>query len=185
MRITRTLRRRGGGPDRRRGVAAVEFAVVLPLLTIFIFGIWDMGRLIEVQNVLEQAAREGGRTAAAGRINDNDVLLSTTNDALRHFTVEDSVKRYVELNLPGRPGVGDAVTVTLTPLDGASFVHPGDAEQLDRFAVEVSLPRDQVRWIWFNNIAPGQTELTARSVWRSMKDEPLAVDTTIPQDAAP
>lgn len=50
-----------------RGSAAVEFALVLPLLLLLIFGIIDFGRALNVQITLSAAAREGARWAALGQ----------------------------------------------------------------------------------------------------------------------
>jgi Flp pilus assembly protein TadG len=49
-----------------RGAAAVEFALVLPLLLILVFGIIDFGRAFNAQITLTQAAREGARMTALG-----------------------------------------------------------------------------------------------------------------------
>lgn len=49
-----------------RGAAAVEFALVLPLLLVLLFGVIDFGRLLNAQIMLTEAAREGARAAAMG-----------------------------------------------------------------------------------------------------------------------
>jgi Flp pilus assembly protein TadG len=54
---------------RDRGAAAVEFALLLPLLTLLVFGIVDFGRALNAQITLTQAAREGARMAALGEPN--------------------------------------------------------------------------------------------------------------------
>jgi len=51
---------------RDRGTAAVEFALVLPVLLLIVFGIIDFGRALNAQIVLTGAAREGVRLAALG-----------------------------------------------------------------------------------------------------------------------
>jgi len=55
------LRRRG---RRSRGQSLVEFAVVLPLFVLMLFGVVDAGRMIYLHTVLSQAAREGVRVAS-------------------------------------------------------------------------------------------------------------------------
>lgn len=63
---------RGRGSDR--GAAAVEFALVLPLLLLIVFGIVDFGRAYNAQIELTQAAREGVRLAA---LSQPDVVTRT------------------------------------------------------------------------------------------------------------
>jgi hypothetical protein len=64
------MRRVGlGGTGRDRGAAAVEFALVLPLLLLLVFGIIDFGRALNAQVTLTQAAREGARLVALNQPN--------------------------------------------------------------------------------------------------------------------
>ena len=55
---------RGRAGDR--GATAVEFALLLPLLLMMVFGLIDFGRALNAQLTLTQAAREGARLAALG-----------------------------------------------------------------------------------------------------------------------
>lgn len=61
----------------------VEFAVALPLLAVFVVGIFDFSGAFTLKQKLANAAREGSRAAAAGPANDlgNPVPASVT-DAL-------------------------------------------------------------------------------------------------------
>lgn len=49
--------------DRSRGAAALEFALVLPILLMLVFGTIDFGYMINRTTVLNNAAREGAREA--------------------------------------------------------------------------------------------------------------------------
>src|SRR5215469_5880952 len=60
--MTRQVRR--GSANSDRGAAAVEFALLLPLLLLIVFGIVDFGRAINAQITITQAAREGARALA-------------------------------------------------------------------------------------------------------------------------
>ena len=65
---TKNRQRPGSGaPDR--GAAAVEFALLLPVLLLLVFGIIDLGRALNAQITLTQAAREGARLAALSEAN--------------------------------------------------------------------------------------------------------------------
>jgi Flp pilus assembly protein TadG len=51
--------------ERRRGQALVEFALVIPIFLLMVFGLLDMGRAVYSNHTLSQAAREAARLAAA------------------------------------------------------------------------------------------------------------------------
>src|SRR5689334_20071830 len=60
------IRRPSARTRIRQGVAAVEFAVVLPFLLLLLAGIWEVGAMVEVQQILSNAAHVGGRQASTG-----------------------------------------------------------------------------------------------------------------------
>jgi len=70
---------------RDRGVAAVEFALLLPMLLLLIFGIIDFGRALNAQITLTQAARTGARVDAVdnstGVPNSSATVTSVTQGA--------------------------------------------------------------------------------------------------------
>ncbi len=51
--------RRRGPRDRSRGQALVEFALVIPIFLVMFFGLFDVGRVVYINNALSEASREG------------------------------------------------------------------------------------------------------------------------------
>jgi len=63
----------------RSGAAAVEFAFMAPVVFLLIFGIFEYGRIILVQQLLENAVRTGARYAV---VNTSDSTLTTDTQAI-------------------------------------------------------------------------------------------------------
>lgn len=59
--------------NHERGAAAVEFALILPVLLLLVFGIVEFGRVYNIQTSMTAAAREGARAMAI----DNDSVAAT------------------------------------------------------------------------------------------------------------
>ncbi len=133
-------RQRNGHP--RRGTAAVEMAVVAPLIVTLLLGTWEMGRFVEVQQIISDAAREGGRQAASGQMTNSQVISAVTS--------------YV--SFAGLPTADLVVTVSdlTTP---ATDVSP--ATSLDQIQVTVSLPFKDVRWTALKLVTTDATNVTA------------------------
>jgi Flp pilus assembly protein TadG len=49
--------------ERSRGQGLVEFAIVLPIIALIVFGLLDLGRAVFEYNTVAQAARQAARTA--------------------------------------------------------------------------------------------------------------------------
>jgi Flp pilus assembly protein TadG len=69
--------------SREEGVAAVEFALILPVLALLLFGVLEFGRVWSQYQVFQGAAREGARCAAvqATEFSDCDIQTSIQNAA--------------------------------------------------------------------------------------------------------
>jgi Flp pilus assembly protein TadG len=146
----------------RRGIAAVELGVVLPLLLLLLVGIWEVGRMVEVEQLLVNAVREGGRQASTG--------VKTVDE------VKDVVVRYLKQNGISAVSAQDVSVVNVT---NAARYDPSMANQLDQFRITVSIPFDSVRWVLLDQITTVRT-LTASADWYSMRDIPITVDYAIP-----
>jgi Flp pilus assembly protein TadG len=108
-----TKRRQREPSKRDRGAAAVEFALLLPLLLLIVFGIVDFGRALNAQITLTQAAREGARLAALGQPN----VVGRTQSAATGLS---PVAVTVTACAPGGSGANATVQVSYS----FSFVTP-------------------------------------------------------------
>jgi Flp pilus assembly protein TadG len=134
---------------------------VLIFLVPLLIGTWEVGRLVQIQQLMFNATREGGRQAAGSNLNAAGV---------KQFVVN-----YLTLN--GIPCTTSDVTVT--NLTNSARSDPSTANQLDSFQVTVTIPFDSVRWVILKQIT-STTQLTASTTWYSMNDSPLSINTTIP-----
>jgi len=97
---------------RSRGQSLVEFALVFPLFVVLLFGFFDVGRLVYVNNAVAQAAREGARWASvAGRVQDAtypaNIVTQTENGMVAVPTPTVTVKCF----LPTDPSLGTPAAV--------------------------------------------------------------------------
>ena len=128
----------------RRGVTAVEFAIVAPLLFLLVLGMVEFGRMVMVQQILTNGSREGARRAILEQATVSEVE-TVVADYLRSTSVSGATVT-VDPDTLTHIGFGDPVTVT------------------------VSVPYSQVSWVpapWFL----GGTNLTAQSVMRAERPE--------------
>lgn len=97
----------------QRGAAMVEFAIILPLLLLVVFGILQFGLLFYNYLDLTSATRDGARRAAVSRLSLNGA--QTTRDAIAASTsVVDDSQTTVTIT-PGTPWTsGNAVNVKVT-----------------------------------------------------------------------
>lgn len=95
-----------------RGAAAVEFALILPVLILLVMGLVEFSRVFNIQISLSNAAREGARTMAIH----NDAGMAAT------------------AAIAAAPSINPAIT------DGQIAVTPGDCAADD--TVEVTIDYD-------------------------------------------
>src|SRR6266540_7504972 len=72
--------------SREEGVAAVEFALILPVLALLLFGVLEFGRVWSQYQVFQGAAREGARCAAVQATQFSDCEIQPAiNEAAGHY----------------------------------------------------------------------------------------------------
>jgi len=155
------LRRKRRATVRRRGVAAVEAALLLPLALMLMLGTWELGRLIQVSQVLENAAREGGRAASTGQ---------NTNSQ-----VQQTVLNY--LQNAGLPSTSATVTITDLTTPGTDC---SEATELDQLQIKVTLPFTAVRWSAATLVTNRSTTLQATTVYYSSNGASYPTSISVP-----
>jgi Flp pilus assembly protein TadG len=172
-------------PGRRRvrpGVAAVELAAVFMFLVLpLMIGVWEVGRLIQVKQLVSGGAREGARLAAQGYTVGTNGVTTEVRGETGPVNVHDAVYRY--LVAAGLATLQrDDVTVTFTFLagrsDGQPSTEPYQGEKNQPFTVLVSVPWDRVRWVNLGLIRPERVEFVV--TWYMLTDDAFTVNTTLP-----
>ena len=125
---------RGRG-QHAHGQALVEFAIVAPIVFLIILGLFDVGRLVFINNELSEGAREGARfgvvqgRAAAEFSGDSTAVSDARSCPVRgraspQISLSCGARRHSE-NVAGDCGSGDLLTISvssdvrpITPLIG-------------------------------------------------------------------
>ena len=184
-------------PPVRRGVAAIEMGAVTMFFVVpLIIGVWEVGRLIQVQQIVSSSAREGARLASQAFTFQNGVptqVKTSTGSVNVHAAVYQSLYAAGLTNL--RPS---DVTVTFTfrstrstdyvPVstdppgtsypDGSSPPDPCYGEKGMTFTVFVSVPWAKVRWIDLGLVRPTTVEFFVTS--QLLIDERFTLNDTLP-----
>jgi Flp pilus assembly protein TadG len=97
-----------------RGAAAVEMAIILPVVLLLLLGILEFGREYSKYQVLQGAAREGARLAAVRA--DQDTVIARVNEAASPFvpSTSPSVSTASGASQCDVATKGEAVTVSWT-----------------------------------------------------------------------
>ena len=81
-----TVRRPHRSPARR-GAVAVEAAFVISIFLLFVFGIFEYGRVVMLYNLLVNATREGGRYALV-HSQDATVVADVTTQVQQRLSIQ-------------------------------------------------------------------------------------------------
>jgi Flp pilus assembly protein TadG len=120
----------GGG---ERGATLVEFAFILPVFVLFVFGIIDFGWAFAQNLDVKQGAREGGRIVAVnGGTGSGTTQCQSIQTQIRGRTQDLNaasvtvVIAFTDSNGNGTKDIGDLADVTLTyPISSVSGVLSG------------------------------------------------------------
>jgi Flp pilus assembly protein TadG len=168
----------------RRGVAAVEFAFVLPILLTLLVGIWELGRIISVQITLNNAARDGARLAAQANIINTTGAYTQIKFNSGTPNIQGAIQAYLQAaGISNLSGVQITLQFTTPATTGGTVptsttIDPYTGVKNQQFLVTISVPYANVRWTNLSLINP--TTLTAQAYWECLVDDPFTVNTTMP-----
>ncbi len=182
--------------DRRRnGAAALEFGICLPFFLLILFGLWEVGRITEVQNVTWNSAREAARDASLGQ----DDLPTVASNLLMylqgaeptafgqgHTTTMIAPVITLPPNTYGytcwdTTANRELFTMTFTDITDPTITDPTGMSQLDLYRITVQVPYASVGWLPVPSIT-GQTRLMVNVEWASMVDSPFEVAPFLPAE---
>ena len=112
---------------KERGTSIVEFALVLPLLILFVFGIVEFGIAFYDKAMLTNASREGARAGIVFNVNSSGDWTAVDNT-----TIETAVNNYLSSYLItfGSPTTANtSITRTTDPVTGT--YSPGGQLRVD------------------------------------------------------
>jgi len=145
----------------RRGAVAIELALTLSFVIVpMLLGIWEIGCLLNAQQTLVEAVREGGRQASTGLMTDAQV--------------QQVVLQY--LTVAGVNTSNVVVTVTNTGTGADASV----AAQLDPLVISATLPFKNVDWTFTQKYVSDSSTLTTSCQFNSMNDIPYAAPPAAP-----
>ncbi|MCZ6800635.1 MAG: TadE/TadG family type IV pilus assembly protein [Nitrospirae bacterium] len=107
------------------GGAAIEFALIFPILIALIMGILEFGLILHMKNVLANASREGARNAIIMVLGRDSTSVETA--------AENSVNTFLT-NSGWEHGEGSDITIEITDQDGNTPV-PAASGQSVRVSV--------------------------------------------------
>jgi Flp pilus assembly protein TadG len=191
--MKRLIRDCGGAKFRRRGVAAVEFAVCFPVLLFILLGLWEVGRITEVQQVMWNSAREAARDASLGQNNLKTVatnLLTYLQSAeptafgKGHSTTLKAPVVTLPANTTGytcwdTTANRELFTLTFTDLTNPTLTDPTALSQLDRYEIGVQVPYASIGWLPVPQIT-GKSRLYVAVDWAAMVDAPFQIAPYLP-----
>jgi Flp pilus assembly protein TadG len=122
------------GLRSERGGVAVEFAILLPVFLLLVFGIIDFAHALYMQQVITSASREGARYATKYHTNNsgNRILPSALSPTISNYIIKTSAENGGAggygldhlLASDASPTVIDYTNATISP--GYTTGNPGD-----------------------------------------------------------
>lgn len=140
----------------RTAVAAVELAACMPLVALLLVGLLEVGRVVQMNQIVCNAAREGARNASTGTNTFANVQTVVTN----YLT---------NAGITNQAGLTVTVYNVTQGNSGPQF-NPSTANWMDQLQINVSIPFANVQ-LTSLNFLPSNTTISAQTVWFSNQDQ--------------
>jgi Flp pilus assembly protein TadG len=121
----------------RSAVAAVELAFIVPVLALFMLGMFELSRGMMVRQILTGAARKGCRTGIVQAFGNSDIINDATN------VMVDNGFTSSQFN----PGTTGAINITVTDPYGNTLTDAMNAPSGSTISVQVVIPASSVNWV--------------------------------------
>ncbi|MFW5693274.1 MAG: TadE/TadG family type IV pilus assembly protein [Thermoguttaceae bacterium] len=119
-------------PDRdRKGAAAVEFAIVAPVLVVFLLGTIEVSNYCDMSTTLQASLRQSARLAGM----DRDGILGAGQSTNEKITLD--IQNF--LSACGLPGQDTVVSIT-DPDTGAAMDLDAPEAEFELFEVTATIP---------------------------------------------
>lgn len=121
----------------RKAIAAVEMALIAPILVTLALGMFELSRGVQVREILTGAARKGCRTGIIHQYGNSDITNDVTN------AMQDNG---FDTTLFNPPNIG-SINITVTDPNGNVLSDSLDAPPGSTVSVQVVIPTSSVNWV--------------------------------------
>jgi Flp pilus assembly protein TadG len=164
----------------RAGVAAVEVAVITAFFLVpLLLGVWEVGRLVQVQQIVSNSARAGARLAAQGYTINSSGSTTQVMVTPPAPDVTDAVYQYLlAAGLTNLQPSDVTVQFQFLPPNSNGATQPYQGVKGQPFTVTVTIPWNKVQWFSVGLVNP--STVTYVVYWQMLVDDPFTVDSTLP-----
>jgi len=109
-----------------QGAAAVEFAIVVPLLLLILFALVDFGRMLFVQVSVTAASREGARASSVGLTTSQvDALVQSSSPGTAALSTMSATTVLTVAQTPCSPAATNELTTVVVTVPFSWFTPLG------------------------------------------------------------
>jgi Flp pilus assembly protein TadG len=154
---------------RQQGSVAVEFAIIVPVLALLVFGALDLGHAWYMKHAMQNSCREGARYATRYQTN-------SAGNRLLPSSLAPTIRNYILQTADQNGGTGSGLN-SLLPADANAQVTPSgpaftesDVKKLPLEDLTVTVTARK-NWFVINSLVPGMADYVDITVAATMKCE--------------